>query len=156
MHSDDIEPLEPGHWIRSFRQLAMRRLDDEADLERALRHAFHLVQLAPRPLRQIIHCTSSEAEFEALLETGAFDAAALRLLGNRTRYSLSRFSDEPGVAAEVWYADHFDRHHATEQSAALALFRAWLKCHQAIDGSGQLDRSSRVVKLTPGETSTEH
>lgn len=156
MHSDDIEPLEPEHWIRSFRQLAMRPLDDEDDLARALRHAFHLVLLAPRPLRQMIHCTSDEAEFEALLEARAFEAAALRLVGNRTPYSLSRSSDELGVTAEVWYPDQYDRHSATEQSAALALFRAWLECNTSIGGWAQRDQSARVVKLMPGETSTEH
>jgi hypothetical protein len=156
MQVDDIEPLEPGHWMRRIRQLATWPLDDDANLERALRHAFHLVQLTPRPLRHIIHCTSGEVEFEALLQTRAFEAAVFRLVGNRTPYNLSKSSDELGVTAEVWYPDQYSRCSATDRSAPLALFRAWLECNTAIGETVEPGRSAGAVDTTPKGTCTEH
>lgn len=155
MQPDDIEPLAPGHWLRRMAQLATRSLDEDDDLERALRHAFHLVRLAPRPLRHIIRAEGDEAEFEALLDARNFEAAVLRLLGEHTPYTLHTWSDG-GVSAQAWYPAQRDRHSATGRSAAAALLRAWLQCNAALaleDGAGSLARSPGP---TPGQTATRH
>jgi hypothetical protein len=127
MRSEDIEPLEPRVWTQRIGQLADWSITDEAGIERTLRHAFHLVQLAPRPLRHLIHCTCSEREFETLLDARAFDAAALRLIGHRTPFILKKSTGSEGATAELWQNDDADRHEASGPSVALALLRAWIE-----------------------------
>lgn len=157
MQPDDIEPLAPDHWLRRMAHLATRPLDEDDDLERALRHAFHLVRLAPRPLRHIIRAASDEAEFEALLDARNFEAAVLRLVGEHMPYALHTSSDG-GVSAQAWYADQHDRHSAAGRSAAAALLRAWLQCNAALafdDGAGP-PAFSLGPGPGPGQTTTRH
>lgn len=141
MQPDDIEPLEPGHWLLRLGQLAPRPLDDEDQLERVLRHAYHLVQLAPRPLRHVIRATCGEAEFEHLLEGRRFEDAVRRLIGRHMAYGLDLSRRSSGVTAEVWYSDRCERHDAQERSAPAALLRAWLRCNAA------LGREESVVSI---------
>jgi hypothetical protein len=156
MRSDDIEPLEPRLWTQRIGQLADWSITDEAGIERTLRHAFHLVQLAPRPLRHLIHCTCSEPEFETLLEARAFDAAALRLIGHRTPFILRKTAGDEGATAEVWQDDDTDRRGAGGPSVAMALLRAW------IEWVSTLGRSGDAAVWVPGASSaadqvaTEH
>lgn len=145
MRSEDIEPLETGLWTQRIGQLAGWPVADQAGMERILRHAFHLVQLAPRPLRHLIHCTCAEGEFETLLEAGAFDAAALRLIGHRTPFILRKTAGDEGATAEAWQGGVWpsrvwpgadgDRPGASGPSLALALLRAWIGWISTLDGS---------------------
>ena len=80
--SHDVEPLETGVWLVQLRNLAMRRSRGEVELAASLRRAFHLAQLAPRPLHHLVGCPLPESEFERLLESETLLPAALGLLGN--------------------------------------------------------------------------
>ncbi|GAA5055896.1 hypothetical protein GCM10023208_20190 [Erythrobacter westpacificensis] len=55
-----IVPLAPDLWFGRLRTLAKRLKDDEARLEEALRHAYHLTQMAPGPFNEIVECKTAE------------------------------------------------------------------------------------------------
>jgi hypothetical protein len=74
--AEEVEPLEPGLWFRRIEMIAKGEL---GSIENSLRHAAHLAQLAPRPLRGHVGLAIDEDEFEVLLNSGAFDSAARRL-----------------------------------------------------------------------------
>ena len=80
MQADQIEPLELTLWLARVRQVSDWPREGSGALEKALRHSFHLVQLAPRQLRPFVRCTLAEAEFEAKLEAGAQLSAAMSLI----------------------------------------------------------------------------
>ena len=61
---DDVEPLDSNLW---FERLEAMARGDLGTLENSLRHAFHLVQLAPTRFRRSVHSKLEEDSFEALL-----------------------------------------------------------------------------------------
>ena len=69
----EIEPLDPHLWFERIEMISNGELQQ---IENALRHAGHLAQLAPIAFRTHVGLSIAEAEFEALLESGDFDAAA--------------------------------------------------------------------------------
>ena len=92
---DFIEPLEPTLWFDAIRKLAYR-LDRTGvdELESQLRHAYHLLQLTPRPLRSMIRSDLNETKFEQLLESRAFGIAAEALVGSPMAYTVSRLKED--------------------------------------------------------------
>lgn len=95
----DIEPLDARLWFEALERLA-RRLESEpvSALERQLRHAYHLRQLAPRPLRTLLRPTCGEDEYEATLERGDLAGAAEALVGPPLTHSMRRSGKEVEVA----------------------------------------------------------
>ena len=77
--SDENSELAPSVWLKRIRLLDERLASDEADVESALRHAFHLSQLAPRPFDAVIGDPPDEAEFEERLDAGKYVEAAIAL-----------------------------------------------------------------------------
>src|SRR5690606_16909675 len=69
----EIEPLEPSLWFARIELIARGGL---GSIENSLRHAGHLMQLAPPSFRPAAHLAASEREFEALLDAKDFDTAA--------------------------------------------------------------------------------
>jgi hypothetical protein len=122
----DIEPLETGLWFQEWGKLVLRSRETDEELERVLRHAFHLVQLAPRPLRHVISCPLSEQQFEAVLEAQAWESATVALLGNYLGFVTSRHCGETVFTAEVSNPDDPARHRASDRSFARAVLGAWL------------------------------
>lgn len=86
-----IEPLGPTKWFRAVRDLQERvaRFDRE-DPESLIRHAFHLCQLAPDSLRSLIRPGLEEESFEQLLANGAFESAALGVIGSPLIYAAAK------------------------------------------------------------------
>ena len=130
---NDIEPLEARTWFGAIRALERRwGQHSNGDQERLLRHAYHLVQLTPRPLRQTIRADLAEAEFERLLQCRAFESAAIGLIGFPMTLSASRL----GMA--VWEArarmpDQSDANAARADSFASAVVGAWTHCLVALE-----------------------
>lgn len=96
-----------------------------------LRHAFHLAQLTPGPLRGIVRCEVCEEDFGALLEHAAFDAAAIALIGMPLCFSITGTAEDNRrvVRAEVTFSDQRERASAaTCQTVAGALVGAWSLC----------------------------
>ena len=131
--SHDVEPLETGVWLVQLRNLAMRRSRGEVELAASLRRAFHLAQLAPRPLHHLVGCPLPESEFERLLESETLLPAALGLLGNGFNYTVSPMDGAGETEAEVWFSNECHGASASGSSAAAALFTAWLDCLLALD-----------------------
>ena len=73
---EDVEPLPADMWFGRIEVIGSGELDNT---ESALRHAFHLLQLAPREFRPPEYADLDEKGYEAPLETGKLDAAARRL-----------------------------------------------------------------------------
>lgn len=96
----DIEPLDARLWFEALERLA-RRLESEpvSALERQLRHAFHLRQLAPRPLRTLLRAPCGEDEYEAMLEAGNHAGAAEALVGPPLTHSTRSLGNGKAEAA---------------------------------------------------------
>lgn len=128
----NIEPLEPTIWLLQLKKLAESIPAEEAELMRALRRAFYLVQLAPRPLRHVIACAEPEQQFEKLLQAGDLLAAAEALAGDPLQYILA-LGAKGGAEAEVRFPGAPASCRAVAPTAALALFAAWLQCLLTLD-----------------------
>jgi hypothetical protein len=89
--SDPIEPLIPSLWFERIEKIAGGYL---GGVENSLRHAAHLLQLTPTSFRDEVRLGANEAEFEALLDAGAFDSAARHLVGGPTALSVKTDSGE--------------------------------------------------------------
>lgn len=131
--SGDVEPLETGLWLQEWDKLASRSLIDDQDLERVLRHAFHLVQLAPRPLRHLINCAVSEEQYEIMLEVGAWDSAAISLIGDQLGISVTRLSGTENFTAHVSNLREPAPRRVSDSTFARAVLKAWLKYLTAVD-----------------------
>lgn len=75
--SHDIEPLQADLWFERIALIASGRF---GSLDKCLRHAAHLVQLAPAVLRVAVGYPPSESKLEALLQAEDFDDAARHLV----------------------------------------------------------------------------
>jgi hypothetical protein len=123
---EDIEPLEPELWLDRLRTLAAGKSRTTEDLERALRHAYHLIKLTPRPLRHLIRCKLDEAEFEALMIARAWDSAALALACEPLGLRVNRAPGTETIEVEVYNPYDPSSQLRTGASLATALFEAWL------------------------------
>jgi hypothetical protein len=131
-NSHEIEPLEPDLWFGAIERLS-RKLpaDNGGELENMLRHGFHLVQLTPGPLKGTVRCEIGEEAFEELLDLGAFDTAALALLGSPMCFELVCSLDRGRrvVTGKAWLPGQDGRPTvASGDSLAAALVHAWAKC----------------------------
>lgn len=104
MTSSEIEPLEPGMWFEHTAKLLERfkSSKDDEDLEAALRRAYFLLQLAPRPLREFLRPAISESRFEAFIDVGAFDSAAIGLIAEPAAIEVARTLGASRFSARVW------------------------------------------------------
>jgi hypothetical protein len=83
-----------GNWFASVRRLsALAAAGPGDDRQRACRHAYHLIQLAPHALRASVAAALNEQAFEDLLDAEGLRhrrAGAGRLAGRDWRWSGSR------------------------------------------------------------------
>ncbi|WP_156169895.1 hypothetical protein [Aurantiacibacter luteus] len=77
---DENERMVASVWHKRILLLEERVSGAEAEIESALRHAFHLVQLAPPPFDTAVYNLPDEAEYESRLEAGRYVQAAEALL----------------------------------------------------------------------------
>ena len=131
---DDIEPLEPALWFGALKKLALL-LDETTgneELERLLRHAYHLLQLTPRPLRLSIKSDLSESKFERLLEDRAFKAAAKARVGQPMTYAVTRLKSDL-FEAKVSLPRQTGSVAVRSDDFATALLAGWARCLIALE-----------------------
>ena len=125
MSTNYIEPVDITLWLARLAKVAQGEL---GSLERSLRHAFHLVQLAPIRLRRMVRTDISEDRFEALLDAGSLDAAASCLVGLPLVLSIEAGRRAGELRADIRCADCSTIFSGTASCAAAAILTAWCEC----------------------------
>lgn len=143
--TDHIEPLSPALWFQRIEKVANGEL---ANIENALRHASHLLQITPEPFRHVVRLAIHENRFEALLEAGDFDSAARHLVAQPTALTVEEDHDEPRVKATISCAILNRTIVGTGETVASAILSAWTTCLLAL---GTEFGSDRVSVLRPLE-----
>lgn len=133
MHRDSIEPLGLENWFASVRRLSTLAAGGRATLGSALRHAYHLVQLTPHPLRASVSPAMSERAFETLLEAEIYDIAAQALVGAPAGLALVRQPGSKAIFAEVRFPDGRGLGCGQGRTIALAILQAWCRAALALD-----------------------
>lgn len=149
MHEQGIEPLEPTLWLDALRKLGRRVSTDGSDVEESLRHAFHLLQLTPAPLRGLLPHHLDERPYEQLLECGAFESAALALMGPRMGVNLTRLPAQAFVA-KAWLSEDARSGAVASPCAASALLGAWCGAVHGLSAP----RSATPLPDSPGALSS--
>jgi hypothetical protein len=126
--TDEIEPLDAALWFRRIEMIARGEL---GGVENSLRHAAHLLQLAPRPFRHAVRLSLNEAAFEALLDRGEFDNAARHLVAQPTALSVNEGQDGP-VRATIRCIILKRAIDGTGDTVATAVLAAWTTCLLAL------------------------
>ena len=120
----NIEPLATGVW---FQRVAVIAGGELGSIENSLRHAAHLVQLAPIAFRRVMPPILDEDAFEALLEAGDYDTAARQLFVTPTTLLIETSVDERPLRAVIGCAILKRPVDGTGESAAAAMLDAWAK-----------------------------
>jgi hypothetical protein len=118
------EPLATGLW---FQRVAIVAGCELGSIENSLRHAAHLVQLAPISFRRVMPRSLEEEAFEALLDSGDFDAAARQLFASPTTLLVETSVDGSPVRAVVGCAILKRPVDGKGDTAAAAILEAWAK-----------------------------
>jgi hypothetical protein len=125
---NEIKPLAPALWFRRIEMIARGEL---GTIERALRHAAHLIQLTPKPFRDVVRLSLEEETFEALLEAGELDTAARHLIAQPTALTVRQ---DPGGPVEAVISCVILKRaiHGSGDTVAAAVLDAWTTCLLAL------------------------
>jgi hypothetical protein len=126
VEADDIEPLEPDLWQAAITEFLQRVQAPNEPVSRALRHAFHLIQLVPREWRGLLRVSVDETTFETLLQHGAVEVAAYALMPLGPCGVLRLEGTEPAGALFQLSSDA-PAHTFRAPSVVLAMLGAWSK-----------------------------
>ena len=148
-----VEPLEPALWFARIEKIANGEL---GCIENALRHAAHLLQLTPIPLRQQVGLAIDVDTFEALLETGDFDTAAKHLVARPTALGVKTGDETRTIRARIKCVvlnRNIDGHGDT---VATAVLDAWTTCLLALRAEFGSDVLSPVDQFRHTGQSAPH
>lgn len=126
--NDDIEPAESALWFRRVEKIAR---DELPGIENTLRHAAHLLQIAPRRLQGKVGLAVGENTFEALLECGDFDTAARYLVAQPTALTIQS-AGKGGISATIACSVLERNVQGTGETIAAAVIQAWATCLLAL------------------------
>lgn len=126
MQGQDTEPLPTGLWLREMAALA-NDCAGRADLAEghAIRRAYHLCCLCPRPLRPLLLPGYLDSDLEGFLARGEVVQAVALILGNG-EIAIRPLDDRSGFEAQYGMGDGV---HAalTARLAGLAMIGAWAR-----------------------------
>jgi hypothetical protein len=126
MPAVNVRPLDAALWFESLGQLQQEANSRGSRIENRLRQSYYLANLAPPPYSAVARCDIGEVEFEALLESAAFEAAAIALIGQILSFEVIRIPLGGEVTARVWIGEVSGEAQTSSGCAASALVRAWL------------------------------
>lgn len=151
MDRDSIEPLGRKTWFASVARLSVQSVATPAAVGSALRHAYHLIQLAPHSLRSSVSAALSERAFEDLLEAGIHDIAAQALVGAPAGLALVRQPASKAIFAEVRFPDGGRAGCGQGRTIARAILQAWCRAAMALDEAVVSGARSdpRCLKVVP-------
>lgn len=154
MDRDSIEPLSLETWFGSVGRLNALALNGRTTIGSALRHAYHLVQLAPHALRTSVSAATSERAFENLLEAEIYDIAAQALVGSPAGLALVRQPGSKAIFAEVRFPDGRGLGCGQGRTIAPAILQAWCRAALALDEPAgnwpdRADHHPNIVPLYP-------
>jgi len=98
--------------------------NERPDVSRLLRKLHTLFAIAPGQWRAQFEPVPDISEFTALLDSEAFESAAIRLLGSKSGYMLSRSAGGEALAS-IWMETNPEEVHAKASSEAIALVKAF-------------------------------
>jgi hypothetical protein len=119
-------------WFRRVEKIANGEL---GDIESALRHASHLLQLAPTRFRPVLRLAIDENSFEMLLAEGDYDAAARHLIAQPAALTIERHPARTGFRATIRCVILHRTVHGSGESMAAAILAAWTKCLLALEAN---------------------
>ena len=125
---DYVEPVAAALWFQRIDLIASGAL---GCVENSLRHASHLLQLTPLPLRPLIGPSVDDDTFEALLDAADFDTAALYLVTQPAALTIEE--GKANLVRATIRCPVLNRNIAgTGETVANAVLNAWTTCLLAI------------------------
>lgn len=98
--------------------------NERLDVSDLLMKLHTLLAIAPRQWSPLFEPLPDHQVFAAMLDSGAFESAAIRLLGSKSGYMLSKSAGGDALAS-IWIRTNRDETHAIANSEAVALVKAF-------------------------------
>lgn len=158
-----MKSIAPDLWHQRL-LFVKDRIEDgsDADIERSLRHMFHLSQIAPGPFIHLARPRIEENILELFLDKGNYEAAALGLVSDlaicRVSYDCKLDSYSAAIALPILSLAV----EAATKSPATATLSSWVKCFIAIyatygrNSVAIIESDPHIYKLEPLPPRTEH
>lgn len=132
-------PVSPPLWFESLRRTNASLKNGELPLEAALRHIYHLRQLAPGAIGLIFPQEVEERAFRKALKKGHLEEA-FSLILNSSLFELESSADGSVYQAKVRTGVFDASGKAETQDPASARVIAWLECIASIETACQEER----------------
>ena len=126
-----IQPLSPDLWLGRLGFLREHIFAGTIETEPALRHAFHLLQLAPGPFADMLGDCDDDS-FEHLLENKLYDAAAEKLTSS-SFLDMSVNVPDGHARAKITSEVYDLRIEVVAKDKANAMLLAWLELILSIE-----------------------
>lgn len=161
MTRDNIEPLDPHTWFaRLAKLLRDATLTEPGFQDKVIRQAYHLIKLAPGPLRVSLPADFDEQRVESMLECDAFESAVMVLVGLETSFTVQKDAGVNEMSVVVSLEAGSAPGHGRHESGAMAMIQAWARCLANTAGvalsEGVRNPSRRKSRPGPPPSSTAH
>ncbi|WP_202131654.1 hypothetical protein [Aurantiacibacter rhizosphaerae] len=131
-----IEPLAPELWFERLGLLEASLSEKTKTIECALRHCYHLAQLAPGPVIQLVGCIPDESAFEELLEHERYRDAAERIASSDF-FDLTVNVPDGHAVVKVSCPIFSSEAEAVATEASTTILLAWLRIMLEIQKGAQ-------------------
>ena len=143
MDKSHPESLHPETWFARLQRMADAIDDlDNAKSETLIRQAYHIVRLAPGPLRHLFRSELAEEDLEGLLNCGAFESAMFELMSPPLALDISRDLHSDEIHAKIAIDDDEVCGSGAHASAAKAALSAWTHCLMKLSEVARRDAHS--------------